>query len=145
MIDEDTARAEYAKWFVKEHFLRRNFSVDWGAIAAWKRAQERGEVRFKMVRYPWSTESSIYDEYWFYTGFYVGGRKGPEVVDSAVPLEDLDSPRHDDRNIVVLTVRRGREEEKREKVQSWLMEEAEYNRVYYEALVRSYGVEVTAP
>jgi hypothetical protein len=142
----DQARNAYARWFVREHFLRRDYYADWSSIAAWNRAQERGEVRFKKVWFSWSSSDtpSIHDEYWVDNCHWVDPKNKPRMTNHTVALADIDDPAYDG-NVVIRIVRRGRIEKQDEKARSWLLQEAEYYRVLNEALLRSYGVDVKAP
>lgn len=146
-MTEQQARDDYARWFVREHFLPREYH-EWltrtGKLRTlWNRASLYNKAVLYKVIDEGPEAGEIYDESNSYRWTY-DYRIKPPMTQHRIELDDLDNPAHDT-NIRVCEVRQGREYADQEKIWQWLLAEAEYNRVYYEALVRSYGVDVKAP
>lgn len=140
---EEQARTEYARWFVREHYLHKETSFNWSLISKWLRAKEQGFVKFGKVQYPWSNEPTIVSEYWVDTSFSLT-RPTLEPTWWQIAIEDLDLEINDG-NIEVEHVRMGREECTRQQHVTYLLAEAEFHRVTNEAWLRSYGVDVSRP
>lgn len=148
IVDVDTARAEYAKWFVKRHYLKKSYCPSWRQIAAWNRATDRGYIRFRKLT--WPADSTLYPnevhdcEEFGRAGYdYIGMSTKNQPVESwwHIQLKDLDQAVNDDHEIAK-SYRRYREHTERMKVYEYLLAEAEYHVLVNEAWLRAYGVEV---
>lgn len=148
-MTEVQARAEYAKWFVRDYYLQK-WSVDYSYAAKIERAQRRGFIRYKKLT--WPVGSKAYPEGYErlqeeddYDHFPIlGANWRPEASWFRLAWEDLDNPLNDD-NLIVRDYRGYRERAAENELVLWLQAEAEFNKVTAEAWLRSYGVDIQSP
>ena len=139
VLDVDTARAEYAKWFVQRHYLKKRHFVDHKWLFRWSKAQERGYIRY--YKKPLGDSVFLYDEFERSYDFSFTGIKEPEKQWWRVDLQDIDNPINDD-NTMVCAYRNYRQHAANVEILNWLLAEAEYHVVTNEAWLRAYGVDV---
>lgn len=147
-MTEAQARAEYAKWFVREHFLPQDYQR-WLAggkryqLEEWERIQQEGAIRYK--KHDKEAYEAEKARLRMTPGTYVSWTVWEQFESWwRVELADIDLASNDD-NRHVQWAREGRQAAEDDQYWQWLIKETEYYRVYHEALVRSYGVDVTAP
>lgn len=154
MTEEDT-RSLYAQWFVREHFIvqdyerwKTQFSTHGGELYQWSGImqdgclrymrfdQDRWDADYRYIKKNFTDKLVPYDRKW-------PCQKDYELGWHTIPLTDLDLPIHDN-TIQVKDARRWRETHHGDQYWQWLIKEAEYYRVYHEAVLRSYGTDVYA-
>lgn len=152
--NETTARLNYAKWFVREHFLPQDYEK-WKFrypniehVEFWQKILKEKAIRwfklddeagYRVAREAWYRSHTI--------GFSHHDLDNLEERYGRwwrVELDDIDLEINDD-NHYVQEARRARKAHQDDVAWQWLIKEAEYQRVYWEALVRSYGVDVHTP
>lgn len=134
-VDVDTARAEYARWFVKQYYLDKHPEPYWEGISRWLRAVERGYIRY----YVSSSSEYLIDERDYYGRF-----DGNSAVQWwRIAIEDVDLEINDP-NTVVQSYRKYRQYAVNADRLAWLRAEAEWHVVTNEAWLRAYGVDLAA-
>jgi hypothetical protein len=144
---EEAERYEYARWFVREHFLRSDYE-------AW-RARTPDTMNIEFYRrcvagngVDWTWPDRTDPNYRTTRSYFVNiaDLEADEIREDLPPtsqegmvhaLDIVTSARED--------YRTGKQAYNDDATWRWLIAEAEYLRVYHEALVRSYGVDVKAP
>lgn len=138
--NEELARTEYARWFVREHFLRKRYD-SFGTMRSLGRYRSLFETAQQNHGLKVS-DLALY-ELWATEGF---------TDDYFVTLTDLEAEEPPERwtddgrfELVHREYQWAKTLTEDCEITTWLLAEAEYNRVYHEALVRSYGVDVKTP
>ena len=152
VLDLDTARNEYAQWFVKRHYLKKKYHPKGEWLYRWRRVKAQGYIRYYTRKHEPVTDSkgkqlsdgyeSTHDEL-ERDYSWVLYSKEPEKQWWRIDLNDLDSPANDE-NLIVSRYRCYRKHAEEMAVFDWLLAEAEYHVVTNEAWLRAYGVEVEA-
>lgn len=136
-INEELARTDYARWFVREHFLRKDYDA-WALNNGIERQRYLDILTNNGMVYPAAASRVISP---FHHPVFVN------IVD--LVADEIDENFNAELRYVVEQCRedyqRYRAAHMADQYWQWLVSEAEYNRVYNEALVRSYGVDVKAP
>jgi hypothetical protein len=147
-MTEEEARVEYAKWFVRDYYLRKR-TVDYDYRWKVRKCQERGYLRYRKITWPVGSkrylegEEYVRDENEYSSTYSFFGEKPVETW-YRLPWDELDDPINDN-NQIVLAYRGYRVLAEENDFLAWLKAEAEYKRVSAEAWLRSYGVDVQAP
>lgn len=135
-VDLDTARAEYAQWFVKRHYLREKPPHTDG-VSAWRRSESRGYIRYYLLEGYGNIEFDEFGDRPYTSAFH----PPPERTWFQIDLKDLDSSVHD-HHTVVQKYREYRKQAADYNVYQWLLAEAEHHTLVNEAWLRAYGVDV---
>lgn len=141
---EAEARDAYARWFVREHFLRKQFDQ----LHSMKVTQDDLHM-YDRVQHQHGADFSTFG---ISIGWVENYFPNPPPSDYFVNLTDLEAaePAQKWASKPWFKELRARYKQVRMthdlyQTQKWLLAEAEYHRVLNEALVRSYGVDVRAP
>lgn len=151
--DEQAARNEYARWFVREHFLAKDYEI-WcdagdtnsGGVYQYQRIlQQQG---FNVMGGTWETAQLSGYTWPPDHDYFVNITDLRSTDPSPANLPPTPSPRVSAAELVQWCREKFREYEALHNddcTWRWLIAEATYHRVLNEALVRSYGVDVSAP
>lgn len=155
-VDLDTARAEYAQWFVKRHYLKKKrpytgLGLGIDGVSRWRAAERQGYIRYyKQTRPPLKDSKgnvllegyeSTGDEFNIDHWISLSHSERPEKSWWRIAIEDVDDPIND-HNDIVRSYRAYRQMAEDLSLWEWLDAEAEYHVVTFEAWLRAYGVEV---
>jgi hypothetical protein len=140
----ENARADYAEWFVKLHYLRKKDRYS-ASLNTWRHSEDRGFIRF--YKKTWPADAKRKQEVHYHdeddNTLLVASTSGAEISWWRIAIDKLDNEDLDNHPIA-LRYRRYRELAEKELAMRWLLAEAEWHVVTNEAWLRTYGVEVEA-